>query len=138
MKDMRLTDFEVLTFDCYGTLIDWESGIFTALQPLLAEVADDPGRDTVLETFARYESAQQSATPDKLYPELLAEVHAQLARSVVRPLGRERKRRARPPVRSFGRALARIRGFGASARLFKATLPAGDSVERRSKKLCHK
>ncbi len=75
---MRLTDFEVLTFDCYGTLIDWESGIFTALQPLLAEVADNPGRDTVLETFARYESAQQSATPDKLYPELLAEVHAQL------------------------------------------------------------
>ena len=30
---MRLTDFSALTFDCYGTLIDWESGIVTALQP---------------------------------------------------------------------------------------------------------
>ena len=32
---MRLTDFKVLTFDCYGTLIDWETGIINALRPLL-------------------------------------------------------------------------------------------------------
>ncbi len=31
---MRLTDFKVLTFDCYGTLIDWESGMFEALRQL--------------------------------------------------------------------------------------------------------
>ena len=31
---MRLT-ISVLTFDCYGTLIDWETGLFAALQPLL-------------------------------------------------------------------------------------------------------
>ena len=31
----KLTDYAVLTFDCYGTLIDWESGIWDALQPLL-------------------------------------------------------------------------------------------------------
>jgi FMN phosphatase YigB (HAD superfamily) len=30
---MRLTDFNVLTFDCYGTLIDWETGILNALRP---------------------------------------------------------------------------------------------------------
>ena len=30
----RLTDFKVLTFDCYGTLIDWESGMLEALKPL--------------------------------------------------------------------------------------------------------
>ena len=35
---MKLTDFRVLTFDCYGTLIDWESGIVAALRPLLARV----------------------------------------------------------------------------------------------------
>ncbi len=29
---MKLTDFDALTFDCYGTLIDWESGIATALR----------------------------------------------------------------------------------------------------------
>ena len=31
---MRLTDFKVLTFDCYGTLIDWETGMVEALKPL--------------------------------------------------------------------------------------------------------
>ena len=39
---MKLTDFRVLTFDCYGTLIDWESGIFAALQPLLQAARPAP------------------------------------------------------------------------------------------------
>jgi len=78
MTNMRLTDYKVLTFDCYGTLIDWESGIFTALQPLLAKAANNAGRDAALETFARYETAQERATPDKLYPELLSAVHARM------------------------------------------------------------
>ena len=30
---MKLTDFSALTFDCYGTLIDWETGIAAALRP---------------------------------------------------------------------------------------------------------
>jgi len=33
---LDLARFKVLTFDCYGTLIDWESGIFSALRPMLA------------------------------------------------------------------------------------------------------
>ncbi len=51
---MRLTDFRVLTFDCYGTLIDWESGIFTALQPLLQKAPAPLSRDAALEIFARH------------------------------------------------------------------------------------
>ena len=42
---MKLTDFRVLTFDCYGTLIDWESGIFAGLQPLLLKAARDTGNE---------------------------------------------------------------------------------------------
>ncbi len=45
---MRLHDFKVLTFDCYGTLIDWESGIHTALRPLLARAAPGLGREAAL------------------------------------------------------------------------------------------
>ncbi len=30
---MKLTDFDTLTFDCYGTLIDWERGIGDELRP---------------------------------------------------------------------------------------------------------
>jgi len=34
---MKLTDFKALTFDCYGTLIDWETGILAAFAPLAAD-----------------------------------------------------------------------------------------------------
>ncbi|MDR3538549.1 MAG: haloacid dehalogenase type II [Acetobacteraceae bacterium] len=77
---MKLTDFDTLTFDCYGTLIDWETGLFAALQPLRARAGLTLGRDGVLEVFAAHESAQQAATPDMRYVELLATVHNQLAR----------------------------------------------------------
>ena len=33
---MDFASFQALTFDCYGTLIDWESGIFSALKPILS------------------------------------------------------------------------------------------------------
>src|SRR5271169_2097305 len=33
---LDFTRFQVLTFDCYGTMIDWETGIFSALRPILA------------------------------------------------------------------------------------------------------
>ena len=31
---MDLSDFDALSFDCYGTLIDWEAGIGAVLRPL--------------------------------------------------------------------------------------------------------
>ena len=77
---MRLRDFDVLTFDCYGTLIDWEGGLYAALGPLLARAGVTAARDAVLATFAERESSQQAATPDMPYAALLAEVHGQLAR----------------------------------------------------------
>src|SRR5260370_41936872 len=76
---MKLTDFKALTFDCYGTLIDWETGLYNALQPLLQAGAVTPGRDEVLAVFARHEAAQEAATPQMSYSELLAEVHRRLA-----------------------------------------------------------
>jgi 2-haloalkanoic acid dehalogenase type II len=76
---MKLSDFRVLSFDCYGTLIDWESGIWHALAPLRARVGAAPGREGALEAFARLESRQQAETPGMPYPEVLAAVHAQLA-----------------------------------------------------------
>ena len=77
---MRLTDFDVLTFDCYGTLIDWETGIFDALAPWLERHGVAIGAGAVLEAFARLESKQQADTPNMVYPEILARVHAGLAK----------------------------------------------------------
>jgi 2-haloacid dehalogenase len=77
---MKLQDFKALTFDCYGTLIDWETGIYAALQPLLKKGGVTLKRDDVLAAFGRHEAAQEAATPQMIYAELLAEVHRRLAR----------------------------------------------------------
>ncbi len=76
----KLSDFKVLTFDCYGTLIDWESGIWDGLQPLLMQNAcQSVSRDTALQAFSNLETRQQSETPGMLYPQVLSQVHAALA-----------------------------------------------------------
>ena len=75
----RLSDYRVLTFDCYGTLIDWETGIVRAIGPWLEGRGVSATRDQVLAAFADAEAPQQAETPDLRYPELLARVHAALA-----------------------------------------------------------
>jgi 2-haloalkanoic acid dehalogenase type II len=76
---MKLTDFKLLSFDTYGTLIDWESGIYNGLQPLLDKVPIKLERDEVLELFAEYELAQQRANPVQIYSSLLADVARSIA-----------------------------------------------------------
>jgi len=77
---MHLEDFKVLTFDCYGTLIDWEAGIWDAFQPLLmSNGCQDLDRHKVLEAFAVFESRQESATPAMNYPDVLSAVHGAVA-----------------------------------------------------------
>jgi len=76
-----LSDYTTLTFDCYGTLIDWESGIWDAYQPLIASSGrNDITRNDALVTHAGLESAQQAETPGMLYPDLLTLVHGGFAR----------------------------------------------------------
>ncbi len=48
--------FEWISFDCYGTLIDWEEGILTALAPFLARVPNSPEPAEILRLYARFES----------------------------------------------------------------------------------
>jgi 2-haloacid dehalogenase len=77
---MRVTDFNTLTFDCYGTLIDWERGILAELRPWV----DRHGRkdlddNALLEAFGSIEAACEAETPAKLYPQILEEVHRRLA-----------------------------------------------------------
>jgi 2-haloacid dehalogenase len=77
---VKLTDFKVLTFDCYGTLIDWESGIFNALVPLARKAKASEARDHLLQTFTKYESAQEEVTPAMPYSQLLSVVYKRLAK----------------------------------------------------------
>ena len=68
----RLSDFKVLTFDCYGTLIDWEAGIWDAFQPLISSNGrSDILRKDALEAFASVENRLEAETPGMPYPEVL-------------------------------------------------------------------
>ena len=78
---MRLSDFSVLSFDCYGTLIDWETGIAESLAPWLEANGVAADRDRILAAFAQAEAPQQQAAPGMRYSELLSEVHAAIARA---------------------------------------------------------
>ncbi len=72
--------FEIITFDCYGTLINWEEGIFRALRPILAahsKKIDDP---TLLRLYGDFE-LQAEQPPFHIYRDVLA--------SVVRQFGQE-------------------------------------------------
>ena len=76
---MKLTDYNTLTFDCYGTLIDWESGMVEGLRPLTDQVKLELSRNQILEAHARHESSQQRYTPAMRYDRLLAIVYKRLA-----------------------------------------------------------
>ena len=76
---MKLIDFKVLTFDCYGTLIDWETGMTRALAPLTNRLEKKLTQNQILEAHARHESFQQRQTPAKVYRDILAIVYQRLA-----------------------------------------------------------
>jgi 2-haloacid dehalogenase len=76
---MKLRDFKVLTFDCYGTLIDWETGMVKALKPLTDQLGGRLTRNEILEAHARHEAYQERQTPAKRYRDLLAVVYRRLA-----------------------------------------------------------
>ena len=75
---MRLSDFKALSFDCYGTLIDWEAGILAALEPLRerSRVADGE----LLEAYGVVEYEVEQEFPSLAYSQLLEKVHAGLCR----------------------------------------------------------
>jgi 2-haloacid dehalogenase len=69
---VKLIDFDALSFDCYGTLIDWEAGIAAVLEPWAREHGILVGREELLELYAKAEAEQEQTTPEALYPTILA------------------------------------------------------------------
>lgn len=58
---LNWNNFRVLTFDCYGTLIDWESGILNALKPVFVAHHVKISQDDALELFGELEAAEERA-----------------------------------------------------------------------------
>jgi 2-haloacid dehalogenase len=65
--------FEALTFDCYGTLIDWERGILHALDDLLGDRIASIDPDRLLEAYGRFES-EAEAGDHRAYRAVLEDV----------------------------------------------------------------
>jgi 2-haloacid dehalogenase len=69
---LRFSDFEALSFDCYGTLVDWESGLLAVLQPWAQRRGLAIGGEQLLSAYARHEEQAEAEHPAQAYPGILA------------------------------------------------------------------
>ena len=70
---IEFRQYDIITFDCYGTLIDWENGILNALNTVLRRHGINAENRVLLELYAKYESAAESG-PYIPYREILRSV----------------------------------------------------------------
>ena len=119
--------FDALTFDCYGTLIDWETGILAAPPGGAGPAERAPGDDELLERYA----AARGGARGRPVPALPGGAWAVAPRHLRRSRRRAHGRRGRP-VRRLGRRLAGVPRLAGGARPAEAPLPArGDHQLRR-------
>jgi 2-haloacid dehalogenase len=107
MTQLDFDDFDVLTFDCYGTLIDWEAGLLAALRAPLAAHGVTESDENVLGAFARHE-AELEAGPYRRYREILGAVLTAM-------LGHRGETPTRDEVAAFGGSVADWPAFPDSA-----------------------
>lgn len=76
-----LCDFKVLSFDCYGTLIDWETGFFDNLRSLLERAPDSPlgNKAAAVERIDVYQKSVQHSGTYISYTEVLAQAYTRFA-----------------------------------------------------------
>jgi 2-haloacid dehalogenase len=72
LRTMRLTDFDALSFDCYGTLIDWEAGLSAGLVQIAGLTPGLAAVDDLLDTYGEIEAAIERDHPTVPYPEVIA------------------------------------------------------------------
>lgn len=102
----KLTDFKLLSFDVYGTLIDWESGALAALDPVLQKSnMTDFDRKHVLQVLHKIESAVEKEHPTYKYSDILTLVLPKLCKE----LGLEIPSEA--DTKRFGNSVSEWPGF---------------------------
>ncbi len=79
---MNLADYDALSFDCYGTLIDWEAGMSSVLAPWAREVGLDLTDEELLLVYAEKEVPVERENPTALYPTILAESFRRIGASL--------------------------------------------------------
>ncbi|MFH0943999.1 MAG: haloacid dehalogenase type II [Planctomycetota bacterium] len=71
MNDSELSRFDVLTFDCYGTLIDWEKGLLAAMSGWFPAGRMRPADEELLAAYADCEAREERESPGHPYPLIL-------------------------------------------------------------------
>ena len=69
---MKLADFEAMSFDCYGTLIDWEAGLSAVLVPWARDHGLNLTEEQLLTEYSTLEAMVEAQRPTDLYPDVLA------------------------------------------------------------------
>lgn len=85
MQVTRLDEARLLSFDCYGTLIDWEYGITDTVVHLAKPYSVHPSEGEILSLFASHETHVQDANPTWTYPVILSETWRRMAQSLGLP-----------------------------------------------------
>ena len=108
MTHLDFSRFKILTFDCYGTLIDWESGIFSALRPILAAHGKSISDAQVLEMYGELE-AQAEQGEFRSYRDVLQLVVSGFGKQ----LGFEPSDEEKRSLPESSEQLAAVCGYGA-------------------------
>ncbi len=103
-RSVKLSGFKALTFDCYGTLIDWEPDMLGHLQPWLKRNGVQMSDDDLLELNSKIMHRWEKAHPAMLYPELMANTYRDLAKELKIPADEAEAKR-------FGNAVGDWRPF---------------------------
>ena len=69
---MNLDDFEALSFDCYGTLIDWEAGLVAVLREWATRRGLQMDHQALITAYGSHEAAAERSRPGDAYPHILA------------------------------------------------------------------
>jgi 2-haloacid dehalogenase len=93
MTDLDLTKYKALSFDCYGTLIDWEAGLAAVLAPWAREQGLDLTDEKLLLAYADNEAAVERETPAARYPDVLAAAFRRTGDKLGHPVSDEWARR---------------------------------------------
>lgn len=108
---MELRNFKVLSFDCYGTLIDWDAGLKAQIQA----IAPDIDAEDLLGKYAVHEARIEHEDPTRPYREVVAQAAMALAEEIDRPISADHATAignsigSWPPFPDSEEALARLR-----------------------------
>ncbi|HEX2134996.1 MAG TPA: HAD-IA family hydrolase [Microvirga sp.] len=131
---MRLTDFDVLTFDMIGTLIDFETGVLDFVRPRILRTNPEVTDTEILECYARAQSAVRSKEPNLLFSARLPKIWEGMAAEYGAPIAESdgqlfvRSARQWPAFPDSGAALAELKKYFR----FLVVVTNGDRVSART------